>query len=426
MRELGIGEMIEIVGVQAADLDAELLDGGSIDSPAPGSRVRGRSLVIEGWALARRDRVVAVEILHGGRSICRARIGAKRADVAAAHPGQERAEFSGFRARLAVADLTQAEFHLQAVLADQSRAPLGSIRLRSAWGSDRSRRAPPLVSIVVPCFDQAGFLGEAIESVLEQDHPRTEVVVIDDGSRDNTEEVAARYPGVLCVRQTNRGVSAARNLGLSLSCGDFVVFVDADDRLLPGALSAGASRLEARPDLSLVIGRCRVVGAFGMPMKTDATLQLEPDPYAAMLAGTTPRTTSSAMFRRSAIENVGGFRGAMTPAEDYDLYLRVALRHGVASHGALVSEYRSHCSSASNDSRAMLAATLSVLRTEGRGGRDRLALSAGRREWRWRYREKLIEEIRDCFRERRWWRGLNLSLATLRMDPLGILGVAGR
>src|ERR671914_179204 len=93
-----------------------------------------------------------------------------------------------------------------------------------------------LVSVVIPCYNQAHFLGEAIESVLAQNYPHFEVVVIDDGSTDNTSEVASRYPGVRCIRQENQGLAGARNTGIRHSSGSYLVFLDSDDRLLPDAL----------------------------------------------------------------------------------------------------------------------------------------------------------------------------------------------
>src|SRR5215210_2105808 len=102
--------------------------------------------------------------------------------------------------------------------------------------SDPGSAGTPLVSVIIPCYNQAHFLGEAIESVLGQSYPNFEIVVVDDGSPDDTAEVAARYPEVRYICQDNQGLSAARNTGLGQSEGEYVVFLDADDRLLPEAL----------------------------------------------------------------------------------------------------------------------------------------------------------------------------------------------
>ena len=90
-----------------------------------------------------------------------------------------------------------------------------------------------LVSVIIPCFEQAHFLPEAIESVLTQTHCATEIIVVDDGSPDNVFEVVSWYPTVKCVQQQNQGLAAARNAGFRFSTGHHVLFLDADDRLMP-------------------------------------------------------------------------------------------------------------------------------------------------------------------------------------------------
>src|SRR4051794_16571198 len=109
----------------------------------------------------------------------------------------------------------------------------------------RERKQPiptlnePSASIVVVCHNQAEFLSEAIGSALSQTHPSVEVVLIDDGSTDNTEEAARQYPDITYVQQRNRGLASARNRGIKESKGDFIAFLDADDRLLADAIASG-------------------------------------------------------------------------------------------------------------------------------------------------------------------------------------------
>ncbi|HWO82736.1 MAG TPA: glycosyltransferase family A protein, partial [Solirubrobacterales bacterium] len=100
--------------------------------------------------------------------------------------------------------------------------------------------AAPAVAVVIPCFNQAHYLAEAIESVLGQTRPPAELLVVDDGSEDNSYEVAGRYETVTRIQQRNRGVAAARNAGWKASDSEFLAFLDADDRLLPDALEIGA------------------------------------------------------------------------------------------------------------------------------------------------------------------------------------------
>ncbi len=127
-----------------------------------------------------------------------------------------------------------------------------------------------LVSVIIPCYNQAHFLRESIESVLAQSYPHFEIIVVDDGSIDNTSEVAVHYPEVRCIRQNNQGVNAARNTGLRHSRGEYLVFLDADDRLLPGALKASLECFNTYPECAFVFGRFRYIAANGKPLNSPA------------------------------------------------------------------------------------------------------------------------------------------------------------
>jgi glycosyltransferase involved in cell wall biosynthesis len=110
----------------------------------------------------------------------------------------------------------------------------------------------PAVSVVIPCFNQGRFLCDAIASA-RSNALQPEIIVVDDGSAEDVSAITTA--GVTCIRQENQGVVAARNRGLAAAHGEFVVFLDADDRLLPGALDTGAAALTGDPDCALVWGR---------------------------------------------------------------------------------------------------------------------------------------------------------------------------
>ena len=125
----------------------------------------------------------------------------------------------------------------------------------SADGSHKNvpMRESGLASVIIPCYNQAHFLHEAIESASAQTYSHREILVVDDGSTDNTAKVTAGYPGVRYVRQENLGVASARNTGFKQSRGEYLVFLDADDRLLPEALRVGVDCLVQ--EICLVIAR---------------------------------------------------------------------------------------------------------------------------------------------------------------------------
>ena len=119
---------------------------------------------------------------------------------------------------------------------------------------------------MIPCYRQAHFLPETIESVLAQTYPHCEIVVVNDGSTDNVAEVAARYPSVRCITQENAGLSAARNTGIRHTNGDYLVFLDADDRLLPRALELGFEGFSSHPEAAFVAGSCKRIASDGTPL----------------------------------------------------------------------------------------------------------------------------------------------------------------
>ena len=143
------------------------------------------------------------------------------------------------------------------------------------------------VSVVIPCYNQARFLGEAIQSVLSQGYTDFEIIVVDDGSKDGTEEVASGYAKedsrVRLIRQENRGLPEARNRGLAESGGEYVVFLDSDDRLVGEALEVGVRELEAHPGCAFVSGICRKITADGSIVPEWEQFRVRDDPYLELL-----------------------------------------------------------------------------------------------------------------------------------------------
>jgi Glycosyl transferase family 2 len=208
--------------VAMAAIDLVQLAGAWIDRPWGGQRLDGHEVAVEGWVVGRQGAATAVELVCDGAVVARAPVGLPRSDTARTLAGFPGAERSGFHIRTSVLSSTgELELGVRAVLRDHSTVPLGAVRVQRGWRPGEGERVgAALVSVVIPSYNQGRFLGEAIESVSMQTYPHLEVVVVDDGSTDNTEKVAARYPGVKCIRQANQGLAAARNTGLRNSSGN--------------------------------------------------------------------------------------------------------------------------------------------------------------------------------------------------------------
>lgn len=184
----------------------------------------------------------------------------------------------------------------------------------------------PKISVVIPTYNCAGYITQAIESVLSQTNCNYELLIIDDGSTDNTRQILQPYSKVLrYVYQNNQGVCATRNHGIKIAQGEYVAFLDADDFFLPGKLAAQLAVFEAQPDLGIVHSGWRRVDSQGQtlmdvqPWENIAQLNLE------SWLQWKPVLPSAMMFRRQWLEKVGGFDPQYTVAEDVDLVLRLSL-----------------------------------------------------------------------------------------------------
>jgi glycosyltransferase involved in cell wall biosynthesis len=164
----------------------------------------------------------------------------------------------------------------------------------------------PLVSVVIPCYNQADFLAEAIESALAQTHSPIEVLVVNDGSMDRTAEVAARFPSVRYIDRENGGAPRARNDGLRACSGELVLFLDADDRLLPDAVRRGVSALESHPEWALVTGHVRRIDGSGAVVDTPAQHHAGGDQFVALLRSNYIWTPGAVLYRRAVLESWGG------------------------------------------------------------------------------------------------------------------------
>jgi glycosyltransferase involved in cell wall biosynthesis len=284
----------------------------------------------------------------------------------------------------------------------------------------------PSVSVVVPCFNQGRYLRDALQSALAQTRPAAEIIVVDDGSADETTAVAESFPGVTSVRQSHRGLAHARNEGLARAKGDYLVFLDADDRLHPEALAIGVAELQARPECAFVFGRCERIDAAGRRLPTVPPPPIEGDAYEALLRCNMIWTPAIVMFGRAMSEPFLYFDTTVGPSADYDLYLRIARARPIHGHGRPVADYRLHDASMSRNPALMLRSTVTVLRRQrpyfdpARG--HAAACEYGLRSFQHHYSESLARRIRAEWRTPARWPAVVRAIATLvRFNPGGVV-----
>jgi glycosyltransferase involved in cell wall biosynthesis len=227
----------------------------------------------------------------------------------------------------------------------------------------------PRVTIVMPAYNAARYLPTAIDSVIHQSYSDWELIVIDDGSTDETKSVATSYVPRTSGRlrylyQSNRGPAAARNAGLQATTGEFIATLDADDVWLPMRLERGISVMDRSPQVGLVhslVARINVegnvVGSFNFPSKHQAG-KIALNIYTRRANILSP----TVLFRRQCIDTVGLFDEAFRGTEDRDLWFRIAERYEIAYIDEILALYRSSPGSVASDSGLAVQTKLSFAR----------------------------------------------------------------
>ena len=246
-----------------------------------------------------------------------------------------------------------------------------------------SENAP--VAVVIPAYNHAAFLPAAIKSVLAQKPPPLEIIVVDDGSDDSPEDAVKQFPEVRLVRQKNAGLSAARNRGIRETTAPHLLFLDADDRLLPGAIASSLSSLYSNPAAAFTYGAYNIVDASTNAVTKVPLRTVPKDAFASFLAGNPIGMHGCVIYRRRALEGAGGFHEGLSACEDYDVYLRLSREYPVLCHDDRCAEYWHHGGNMSRDPAFMLRSALRVLReyraeAERRGYQD--AYRAGIAGWK--------------------------------------------
>jgi len=300
----------------------------------------------------------------------------------------------------------------------------------------------PLVSVVIPCFNQGRYLSAAIESVLAQSHAPTEIIVVDDGSTDETAAVAAREGArITYVRlERNRGAAAARNAGLRRSGGSYLQFLDADDLLERGKLACHVAYLEAHPDIDIAYGdvryfsneepSARALGphATGTGQPWVPELWAAPGRFVDKIAARNLLAVHCALLRRRVWTRVGDWDESLRGMEDWEYWVRCAaagVRFQLVMGDETLALVRRHDAStsttrdAARQREASFEVAVAILRR-------RRARQERRERTRWLIAE--AEALGRRGRARRHWKiaRASRSLAGAASVLLGTLCGAGR
>ena len=285
------------------------------------------------------------------------------------------------------------------------------------------------VAIIITTYNHEHFLESALRSAVLQTRQATEIIVVDDGSRDDPESVTRTFSGVRLIRQPNAGLAAARNTGWRAATSEFVVFLDADDRLLPDALQVNWERLAAKPEAGFSYGAYVNVDAT-TGRKRLAHFTCATGGFPVFLRGNAIGMHATVMYRRGRLAEIGGFEVSLRACEDYDVYLRMTSRFPLVCGPTPLAEYWHHGGNMSRDSAMMLRSALAVLARQEPVA-ERLGETTAYREgvagWKRHYARVWCVELANGVRAGSVTRSLlaqGISLA--RQAPLTVAGAPVR
>ena len=215
----------------------------------------------------------------------------------------------------------------------------------------------PLVSVIIPVYNGTSYLRSALESVFAQTYRPFEVIVVDDGSTDDSGEIAQSFPEVRYIHQANQGVAVARNTGLKDARGEFVAFLDQDDLWLPEKLAAQMAFLQNHPEADYSLTQQRFFLEPGNTLPSWFRKELLASPQTGWILGTL-------LVRRSVFEKVGDFGADYVTASDSDWFFRAkaaGLQPAVVPEVLLLK--RIHGSNESGNAKVALSELLKVVKT---------------------------------------------------------------
>jgi glycosyltransferase involved in cell wall biosynthesis len=255
-----------------------------------------------------------------------------------------------------------------------------------------------LVSVIIPCYNQAHFLEEAVESVVHQSWPFVEIIVVDDGSTDATRLIATKFNKVKYIYQENKGVSRARNTGIKNSSGQFLVFLDSDDWLYPDAIATNIQYLLEKPYLAFVSGSYDFVNAESQ-LINETFNPIEANHYIKLLEGNYIGSPAAVMYQRWVFDH-HEFDCTVDVCADYDIYLNIARNYPIFHQTKKVAAYRKHSLNMSSNIASMLSTALVVLQRQKeylKNEAEEMALERGIRNCKRYYSKQLSEKLISSF-----------------------------
>lgn len=264
-----------------------------------------------------------------------------------------------------------------------------------------------LVSVIIPTYNHAEFVLRTLESVFAQAFSDYEVIVVNDGSPDNTAEVLAplvQAGRIIYIEQPNAGQAAARNRGLAIAKGDYIAFLDDDDLWPASKLQWQTGMLERNIELIAVGGGVELVDSTGKSIGT-VPAKFEEITWARLFSGSPFWSPGQTLIRTQSLRRIGGLNQRIWGADDFDLWFRLAAIGRVVAYADLSLYYRIHEGNASKNALRMFRNTLGVLEKYLSEQPPELREPSSRNAFRFLYAyagKQLLRGVRSDLRKRRF------------------------
>lgn len=246
-----------------------------------------------------------------------------------------------------------------------------------------STNIEPLVSVIVPTYNRADYLIEAVESVCNQTYNNWELLIVDDGSTDNTVDVLVEYlkdDRIHYWHQDNQGQSVARQKALDNATGEYVAFLDSDNLWFPERLQLGVTELSKDSDIAVAYGDVTTIDENG-----NETSRTNMRRYSGRIAAQLLRdnfvTMNTSLVRRSAIDRVGGMRPTVRRADDYDLWLRMSALFKFIYIPEYMAEYRVMDDQISSNKDGRFSSNREIIENFHKEYPDAVSFGEKRRAW---------------------------------------------
>ncbi|MEZ0148364.1 MAG: glycosyltransferase family 2 protein [Candidatus Reddybacter sp.] len=244
------------------------------------------------------------------------------------------------------------------------------------------------ISAVVPTYNNAKYIEDAINSILAQTHPVDEIIIIDDGSSDDTEAlidtIAKKTNGIIYIKQHNQGPSSARNRGIAAAGGDWLAFLDADDLWTPEKIALQIEALKKEPQLKLIAADMNEIDQQGTPILESVLAKHQlldkfqglggkavPNALAALLTKNFI-PTGTVLIERASLEAAGGFNTNIRFGEDLELWAKIAADHPISCLPQVMMCRRQHGNNATQNTVLMLEGLVEVMRSLKHWGAEKL------------------------------------------------------